>query len=250
MHIATYLVLARFSTDGRYCGEIVVARALEKHEAQTLADDIERHGNALVSAVQRATGAREMSVEVCEGQGEPSISVDEAKDLLASLVAQDTARSYVEPDDADFLAGRHIESASGRVAALVARKILRTAVREIIEAGYLIRVWDGRAMAVAATTSPTVVMAGIGRCDDETLYVRTPDPQDGVCSFGWIELMHGGAGFDVLRSFSPSMDALLARPVSLSLAFAAAMQPGILSAVPVVRIAQEDAGEETSLSVP
>lgn len=217
MHSQKYIVVARFFDADRYCGEVVVTRDLSEKQATAMAAETTPLQSALVAQVRRALGVETVELSVVEDALPSAYGLQEAAALLNDLIEQDRERSYAELDDQLYMRQQDDGREDERLALLTQRAVIRGVVNEIIGAGFLVRVWDGNTVTVGATRDRARIMAAIGRTSDETLYVRTPDPQSGLCHFGWVELGHG-VGNSAIRSYSPSLEQVLSPALSMALA--------------------------------
>lgn len=138
-----------------------------------------------------------------------------AAQLLESIKNQARRAVYDERDDSAHFEQFHwVKDEAIRQRILIERAIVRRAVRDIVAAGYMVRVHDGETWATGLEKSVDAVMAEIGQCDEERLYVWNPSTtpgQDGNYA-GSIFLVYGNDGWDVMADHtdSPLMHELLA----------------------------------------
>jgi hypothetical protein len=144
----------------------------------------------------------------------PSIT---AQHLLESFKSQACRAVYDERDDsAHFEQHHHVKDVAIRTRILIERAIVRRAVRDILAAhdgAYCISVYDGEEYPVKRSRDLDQIMADVGQCDEEMLYVRHVG-KDGVTGtrVGGIALVYGNGGWNVIADHTdtPLMAELLA----------------------------------------
>ncbi len=139
-----------------------------------------------------------------------------AQQLLASIKNQARRAVYDERDDsARFEQHHYVKDEAIRQRILIERAIIRRAVRDILAAhdgAYCISVYDGEEYPVKRSRDLDKIMAEVGQCDEEMLYVRHVE-KEGVTGarVGGIYLVYGNDGWDVIADHtdSPLMHELL-----------------------------------------
>lgn len=87
-------------------------------------------------------------------------------------------------------------------------KIARRIVRDMLAAGYSVSVHDSCEVTVRKSRDEAEIMAALFTADDDRLYAHG---QDGAV-IGWVWLVYGNSGWDVVCDYSTSLDELM-RPV-------------------------------------
>lgn len=127
-----------------------------------------------------------------------------ARQLLDSIKNQARRAVYDERDDSKHFEQFHwVKDEAIRQRILVERAIIRRAVRDILAAdggAYCISVYDGEEYPVKRSRDLDTIMADIGQCDQEWLYVRTG--AKGETKVGGVMLVYGNDGWDVICDYS------------------------------------------------
>lgn len=108
------------------------------------------------------------------------------------------------PDDVTFLSSGRVDAAV-RDRIVIERAVVRHAATALIAAGCELRLHDGEDFSTERTTSVDLIMAELMATDDEHLWVYGPDDS----SKGWIYLVYGNDGYDVISDHSVSLTELL-----------------------------------------
>lgn len=136
---------------------------------------------------------------------------DAARELLASIATQAVSKQYAQADDATHFAKRWLQDCSRetRERMLIERAIIRATVNDLIRAGYTVTVSYGEGDdPVECSADVNAIMAAIGECDEEMLYLyRTPTIADAEseCA-GWISLVYGNDGWDVVCDYTTNLE--------------------------------------------
>lgn len=88
----------------------------------------------------------------------------------------------------------------------IERRIARKVVQLAIKAGYSLNIdngGEGFELSVPSNKA-SVVLAGMFATDEERLFLFKGEKWD-----GWVSLVYGNDGFDVMADYSISLDALL-----------------------------------------
>lgn len=141
-----------------------------------------------------------------------------AQQLLDRIKSQAHRAVYDERDDKAHFAQFHwIKDESIRQRILIERAIVRCAVLDILAAqdgAFCISVYDGEEYPVKRSRNVDEIMADVGQCEIETLYVRHVD-KDGATGtrVGGFTLVYGNGGWDVIADHTdnPLMHELLAK---------------------------------------
>jgi hypothetical protein len=90
------------------------------------------------------------------------------------------------------------------------RRIVESAVRSLLAAGYKVAVFDGEQFALRPTTDETAVMGALFGADEEYLMLTTVRPEaDGrAMPAGWVRLVYGN-GADVICDYTTNLEAVL-----------------------------------------
>jgi len=131
--------------------------------------------------------------------------------LFASIKNQARRAVYDERDDSAHFEQFHwIKDEGIRRRVLVERAIVRQLVRDAFAAGLLVRVHDGESWATGLENRLDEVMAEVGQCDEERLYVWEPSREQGKDGkyIGSVYLVYGNEGWDVLADYSTAPEFL------------------------------------------
>lgn len=109
------------------------------------------------------------------------------------------------PDDEEFLA---LPTWSGiaqsiRRRVIIERAVIRKACRDILAAGYWLRVNDGYEWVCKPTTDLELVMGSIMSTDHDFIRVY----KDGK-TIGWFQCVYGNDGWDVIANNTTNLDDL------------------------------------------
>jgi hypothetical protein len=130
-----------------------------------------------------------------------------AADFLADLHKQATQRNFTLADDAEYFraqGGTDRRNVDTEIVLreLIERAIIRRAVTDILTADdtRTISVHDGAAIAQQRTRDISIIMAAIMSTGEDVLYVyHIPTVADaGVARLGWLKLIYGNGGYDVM----------------------------------------------------
>lgn len=120
---------------------------------------------------------------------------------------------------------------SVRARILVERRIIRRLVNDLLVAGFQVEVWDGEETALQPSIDIDAIMGAIMTTDDDHLYVYKTEA-DGTrpkAHFGWIQLVYGNDGYDVVSDYTVNLEEVLKPSAEL----ADAIAEGTASAEPV-----------------
>lgn len=134
--------------------------------------------------------------------------------LLSDIAVQAATGNYRHADDTAFFASGRIDDAEVRERILIERLVIRTAVASIIDEGKSVTVYheDEQSDAVRSRDIDAI-MAEVGACDCETLAVFTP----GILGrFGWVRLIHGNDGWDVMQDYTTNLGLILNKADTLA----------------------------------
>jgi hypothetical protein len=137
------------------------------------------------------------------------------------------------PDDEDYLNGLHAQVIDPAIRArvIVERAIIRRAITDVLAAGYLVRVHDGEDWACEPTLDLGVLMAAIMATDEEKLVVYRHDSKGAKwVPHGWIFLVHGNDGWDVINDYTTNLEDVLKGATELGDAIAEADFLAVVSA--------------------
>ena len=90
--------------------------------------------------------------------------------------------------------------------------IASCAVSALLAAGYSLAVAQGGEDEGLATTSKRKIMELLGECDDDYLFVYAPAPSQIKTGWkiGWVHLVYGNDGNDVIADYSCTLEKQLA----------------------------------------
>lgn len=128
--------------------------------------------------------------------------------LLASLRSQATLNSYTHDDDAKHLQDHGLTDAKHydiRLRQLIERAVVRQAITDLLAAGHTISLNNGGDQdEVSLSTDLAALMASIQETDEEYLLVY-PKDADGTSRQGWIRLIYGNDGWDVMNDYTTNL---------------------------------------------
>lgn len=81
---------------------------------------------------------------------------------------------------------------------LIERLIANRIIRDVLAAGHHITVNDGEEDALIASRDEAAIMAAMFTTDEDQLFFDF-DPKDRVSHAGWVWLMYGNSGYDVVH---------------------------------------------------
>jgi len=89
----------------------------------------------------------------------------------------------------------------------IERQIIRRVVRDAVGAGFQITVDDGGDQpSVRRSTDEATIMAAVMLTDEEFLYFSKP----GEPLQGWVRLIYGNDGWDVVNDYTTNLEPLMA----------------------------------------
>ncbi|WP_262222480.1 hypothetical protein [Stenotrophomonas maltophilia] len=139
------------------------------------------------------------------------VSPTAAAELLASIRSQATTNHFQHADDAAFMEERDLTAAGKyqiRERILIERAVIRKAVSDLIAEGYAIQVHNGEELAVNGTRDAATVMAAIMQTDEDRLYllnVEGPAYAPKMTRAGWVHLVYGNDGWDVVSDYTTNL---------------------------------------------
>lgn len=102
----------------------------------------------------------------------------------------------------------------------IERKVIRLALQSLVDAGYFITVNNGEEDVIENRVNVDIIMREMFTTDEEELFVNLLDasvPLDGPArepkarykNFGWIKLVYGNDGYDVISDYTTNLERLL-----------------------------------------
>ena len=91
-------------------------------------------------------------------------------------------------------------------------RIASRAVSALLAAGYSLSVAQGGEDEQPATTSKRKIMELLGECDEDYLFVYAPAPSQIKAGWkiGWVHLVYGNDGNDVIADYTCTLESQLA----------------------------------------
>lgn len=134
-------------------------------------------------------------------------TITPAAALVASLKKQAWTGQCLEADDAAYFNAysERLDPAI-RFRILIERAVIRQAVKDLIATGLVISVWDGEDYPIKKSNDVAAVMAEIGACDEEKLFVREVKEGGRFPLIGTILLVYGNDGWDVMADNSLTLE--------------------------------------------
>jgi len=118
-------------------------------------------------------------------------------------------------DDEAFFAQPHWKDVAPAIRrrVIIERAIVRKACRDILKAGYALRVHNGEHWACGQTTDLAVVMSCLNQTEEDCIHVyergsHTYMPDRGQGRIGWIAAVYGNDGPDVIANNTVNLDDL------------------------------------------
>jgi hypothetical protein len=111
-------------------------------------------------------------------------------------------------DDVEIRYGGHVRRVSRAVAnrMKLERHVISAFVRSALAGGYLITINNGEDCPVKRSTSYRAIMRNIMQTDEEHLIVRNAAGE----RVGWVFLVYGNDGWDVISDYSTALEPLMA----------------------------------------
>lgn len=95
----------------------------------------------------------------------------------------------------------------------VEQDIVTKLVDALLKAGYVLRVNDGEDSYPEATQDRATVLEQLGEVDDEHIEVGTPVTSGKPKRVGWIRLVYGNDGYDVISDYTTNLEEVL-KPIN------------------------------------
>ena len=95
---------------------------------------------------------------------------------------------------------------------LIEKEIVEKAACCLIEAGYLVEVFDGEEVAQPATTDMEQIKAALYTTDED--YLRAVDGKGK--RVGWVRMIYGNDGWDVISDYTTNLEDVLQEATALS----------------------------------
>lgn len=97
-----------------------------------------------------------------------------------------------------------------RLERMIEKLIAKELVTRALAAGYKVSVNDGEETTLRKSTDLAKIMAAMFTTDEDTLHIDTPGYK------GWIELIYGNDGTDVIHDYSTNLEELVAPVMELA----------------------------------
>jgi hypothetical protein len=93
----------------------------------------------------------------------------------------------------------------------IEREVTMRAVEALTAAEYLVSVYDGEEYPLTRSSCVPALMRSVGTVDDEYLEVwtRGTGPHNPPRSKGWIRLVYGNDGYDVISDYTVNLESVL-----------------------------------------
>lgn len=92
---------------------------------------------------------------------------------------------------------------------LAETQVILPFVEDAVAAGYTLGVYDGEEQVLPPTSDPPAVMAALFSVDEEYITVCR-----GGKPVGWVYLVHGNGGWDVVSDYTTNLAPLMARSIA------------------------------------
>jgi hypothetical protein len=95
----------------------------------------------------------------------------------------------------------------------IERRIIRRIVTDAIGAGHFVSVHDGEETTVARSRDVRAIMAAIMTTDDDVLLFSASPTEK---AFGWVRLIYGNSGYDVVNDYTTNLEPIMAGATALA----------------------------------
>jgi hypothetical protein len=93
-----------------------------------------------------------------------------------------------------------------RIEGRIVRKLIKSA---LAVPGNTVSVYDGEVWCLTKSSDYAAIMAALNSTDDDQLMIRDKDGN----KLGWVRLIYGNDGYDVISDYSISLDELFMKQV-------------------------------------
>lgn len=94
----------------------------------------------------------------------------------------------------------------------IERDIVTKLVDALLAKGYVLHVNDGERSYPGTTADRATVLEQLGEVDDEHIEVATPNVEGKPKRVGWVRLVYGNDGWDVISDYTMNLEDVL-KPV-------------------------------------
>ena len=94
------------------------------------------------------------------------------------------------------------------------KRIVASAIADLLEAGFEVTVYDGEEETVVRSTDAGEIAAAMMTTDEDYLYVHSPG--DGAQHRGWVRFVYGNDGPDVINDYTVNLEAVLRKTNELA----------------------------------
>jgi hypothetical protein len=88
----------------------------------------------------------------------------------------------------------------------IERRIVGRIVADALAMGYLVSVNDGEETTLKRSTDRKAIIAAMFTTDEDRLLFHHPDQKE---AFGWIYLVYGNDGWDVVNDYTTNLSVLM-----------------------------------------
>jgi hypothetical protein len=93
------------------------------------------------------------------------------------------------------------------------RLVIKEAIADLLAHGFLVTVFDGEQNTdCIKSNDPLAIFLATHSTDEDFLLAYKPD---GTQAHGWIRLIYGNSGFDVINDYTTNLEPILARTMAL-----------------------------------
>ncbi len=95
----------------------------------------------------------------------------------------------------------------GRWSISIEAQIIKVTIRALLEAGFLISVYDGEETTVHESTNAATIFAAMKTTDEDYLYVWSPE--GGGLLKGWVRFVYGNEDIEVINGYTISLNLVM-----------------------------------------
>jgi hypothetical protein len=96
------------------------------------------------------------------------------------------------------------------------RRILRQVIADALRLGYVLTVHDGEEVTLRRSADAAAVMAALMTTDEDYLHLHKFDASGAQAEHGWVRLVYGNDGWDVICDYSVNIEAAVAGASALA----------------------------------
>ena len=98
----------------------------------------------------------------------------------------------------------------------VEKQIAFAIIDSLVSAGFLVEINDGEGIVVEPTKNEEVLKGGLHTTDEDLLVAYRVDAIGSLKRMGWVQLIYGNLGWDIIADNTTTMEQFLEPAVELS----------------------------------